>query len=177
MFGINNKKYFVFSIGLCVIGIAILVLMLVNVFPKDRLIVLSAVAILLLSLCVFIQPYNKKLKIVTELMKKYRPELYNELGKYNQEFDKIVVKENEQGKLYLDLQKRIVFDDLNKQEAEYILLRLMKDYVIIMYSVYESNKLNLKKLSIESFTLVFKYRDNVVKEIKIASDYTVLKIK
>jgi len=41
----------------------------------------------------------------------------------------------------------------------------------------KKDKLNLKKLSIESFTLVFKYRDNVVKEIKIASDYTVLKIK
>jgi len=175
MFGINKKRYFIISGVLFVIAIIVLILSLTNIISQDRLIILSIIAICLLSLCILIQPYNKKLRIVNEYIKKYRPVLYNELGFFEHDFNKIIVKENDNGLLYIDFNKRLLFDDLTKEEAEYIMLKLIKDFVIINYSVYENNKLNLNKLSIEQFSVIFEYKDNTKKEVKIVEGYEIKK--
>ena len=105
MFGINKKIYYSISIILVVIGVVLGVLVVLKILPLNKLVILSIVALVLLAISVFLQPSNKQMKAVNYYISKYRTPLYRELDDFETDFDKIIVKENSDGKLYIDLKK------------------------------------------------------------------------
>ena len=161
MFGINKKIYYSISIILVAIGVVLGVLAVLKILPLNKLVILSIVALVLLAISVFLQPYNKQMKAVNYYISKYRTPLYRELDDFETDFDKIIVKENSDGKLYIDLKKRFIIEDLVKEDASYIIIKLIKEYVMIKYCVVEDNKANFKKSNLEEFIIEFNLKDNI----------------
>ena len=137
MFGINKKIYYIIASILFVIGFTLFILSYTDIFGENSLSRLGGIAIILFGVCVLIQPSSKKMKLLNKYILKYRSSLYKELEKLGLKFDSITLKENSDGYLCIDFNKRFIFDELSLEDAEYIATKLIRDYVIIIYSIFE----------------------------------------
>ena len=100
--------------------------------------------------------------------------MYKALENKAKDFRSVTLVENN-GYLCFESKDGFYFENLNNEEALYLYKRLIKDYVIILYSVYENNKLNIKKAEIEEFCILIKYANQKEEEIKIVENYAILK--
>lgn len=177
MFGINRKLYYIISCLLYVAGLTLCIFSFTKVFGDDNLVRLSGIAIILLGLCVMLQPSSKKMKLLNKYIIKYRSSFYKELETLKYGFDSITLKENSDGFLYVDFKKRIICDDLSLDDAEYIFTKLIRDYVIIIYSVFENDKINMDKSKIEKFTIKYDFNSKEYREQNIIEDFKIVKMK
>ena len=177
MFGINKKIYYIISSVFYVIGLTLFILSFTKVFAEDNLIRLSGVAVFLLGLCVMLQPSSKKMKLLNKYILKYRSAFYKELETLGYGFDSITLKENSDGFLCVDFKKRFICDDLSLEDAEYIFTKLIRDYVIIIYSVFENDKISMEKSKIEKFTIKYDFKSKEYREMNIIEDYKIVKLK
>ena len=177
MFGINRKLYYIISGILYAVGLTLFILSFTNVFADDSLVRLFGIAIMLLGLCIMLQPSSKKMKLLNKYIIKYRASFYKELETLKFGFDSITLKENSDGFLCVDFKKRIVCDDLSLEDAEYIFTKLIRDYVIIIYSVFENDKISMEKSKIEKFTIKYDFNSKEYHELNIIEDYKIVKLK
>lgn len=177
MFGINRKIYYIISSILYIVGLTLFILSFTKVFGDDNLIRLTGIAILLLGLCVMLQPSSKKMKLLNKYIIKYRASFYKELETLGYGFDSITLKENSEGYLCVDFKKRFVCDDLSLDDAEYIFTKLIRDYVIIIYSVFENDKIDMEKSKIEKFTIKYDFKSKQCHELNIIENYKIVKLK
>lgn len=173
MFGIKKKLYFTITVILSILAVVLLVLTLVGVFSDKSLMYLTVIALALGALAAFITPSSKKMKVVEGVSREVRGELYGALETKPKDFDEIVFVEKN-NTLELKGNEKIKIDGLNYEESLYIFKRLIKDYVIILYSEMVGNKINMKKAMIPSFKMIIEREDSSVEEILIVSDYQIL---
>ena len=174
VFGINKKLYTSLSILSIIAAVVFAFLAFIDFFNQQTLMFLSSVAMILLSLCLILKPTANLLKITNEFMKNIRVDFYKELENKDENFDSINVFEKE-GVLYLESYDGLCFKGLSYEEALYIIKKLIKEYVIIRYSLIEDNKVNLKKATVENFKIIINKQDNIKEEIYIVKEYEVLK--
>ena len=57
----------------------------------------------------------------------------------------------------------------------YIIKKLIKEYVIIRYSLIEENRVDFNKATIENFKIIINKENDLKEEIYIVKNYEVLK--
>lgn len=174
MFGIKKNVYYVLSIISLISSGVLALLAFLEVIKDEQIAYLSAIALFLLSVSFFITPASKKMKIVEKIINESREHVYKALENKAKDFRCVTLVENN-GYLCFESKDGFYFENLNNEEALYLYKRLIKDYVIILYSVYENNKLNIKKAEIEEFSILIKYANQKEEEIKIVENYAILK--
>jgi len=174
MFGINKKLYYTLSILMIISCLVVLVFTLTNVIIEKELGYLSSLALFLLSISFFITPSSKKMKIVDSLMKEGREVFYKHLEEKEFKGFEVCLYEKNQ-KLYLDEKDGFCFENLSYEDSLYIFKKLVRDYVLVIYSVYENNKIDFKKATIENFDLKIVKENKDIKIIKIVEKYEILK--
>ena len=174
MFGINKKLYISLSIFSLIIAVALVIMGIVDMFNQRALLLLAAIAMALLSLCLLLKPSANLLKISNEFLKNIRVDFYKELEEKEECFDNINIFEKD-GILFLESFDGLCFKGLSYDEALYIIKKLIKEYVIIRYSLIEENRVDFNKATIENFKIIINKENDLKEEIYIVKNYEVLK--
>ena len=174
MFGINKKLYISLSIFSLIIAVALVIMGIVDMFNQRALLLLAAIAMALLSLCFLLKPSANLLKISNEFLKNIRVDFYKALEEKEECFDNINIFEKD-GILFLESFDGLCFKGLSYDEALYIIKKLIKEYVIIRYSLIEENRVDFNKATIENFKIIINKENDLKEEIYIVKNYEVLK--
>lgn len=173
MFGIKKKLYYSLTIVLSIIGICLLLLTILGVFKDKSLMYLTVVAVFLGAIASLITPSSKQMKAVESCCSEMRSKLYGALETEPKDFNEVILLEKN-NTLELKVNDNVKLEYLNYQESLYIFKRLIKDYVIILYSEMNGNKINMKKALIPNFKIVIERENGEIEEILIVKNYEIL---
>ena len=179
-YGINTKNSKILAIISTIIGVVILVLKLTKVL-KDDYFTMVAVIFFLLAFAIYLRPKSKIIKRESELILKYREDLYREMTKdCKKEINvkNITFIEDEFGKFSFG---KIIFDNLSKQDFFTLSTKLINDFIEIFYRVdtskmsKEEKKINKNKATIDNFEIIVKFNDKTEYHEKKIDNYIIIK--
>ncbi len=148
---LKTKKtlYFIFAIISFLGGVTFLVLNICKVFGENNPFRLMPVALLLLSVCIILRPYNLDIKRLNEVSNIYRGGFFNEVLKDRKMPSTLLFKLNDKKELYYE---SFTFSKLSYDDAIIVINNLVNELSIVSFGKLDDKKKKiLKDANVEEF--------------------------
>ena len=179
-YGIKTKTNNIIALILGIIGVIVLILKVTKVLADDFYTLVSLI-FFLLGFAFFLRPKSKIVKKESDLILKYREEIYKEMVKdckRDINVKNITFKEDEDGKFSFN---DIYFNELSRSDFFRLITKIIDEFIDIFYKVdtskmtKEEKKQNKNKTVIDSFEIIVIFKDGKEYREKKIDNYQIIK--